>query len=52
MAVVEQIMQYRIFEGLSPLELETVMGISQEVYFKSGEVILEESSYGADSDFL
>jgi CRP-like cAMP-binding protein len=52
MAIKEQIMQYEIFEGLDPAELEAVRAISQEVYFKSGEVILEESSFGADSDFF
>jgi CRP-like cAMP-binding protein len=52
MAITEQIMQYKIFEGLSPNELEKFMAVSQEVSFKSGEVILEESSFGADSDFF
>jgi CRP-like cAMP-binding protein len=52
MATHEEILQYKIFEGLSLEELETFMGISKEVSFKSGEVILEESSYGADSDFF
>lgn len=52
MAISEQIMQSKIFEGLGPAELERVMAISQEVSFKSGEVILEESSLGADSDFF
>lgn len=52
MAITEQIMHYKIFEGLSPNELEKFMAVSQEVSFKSGEVILEESSFGADSDFF
>ncbi len=52
MAIIEQIMQYKIFEGLSPNELEKFMAVSQEVSFNSGEVILEESSFGADSDFF
>ncbi len=52
MAITEQIMQYKIFEGLSPNELEKFMAVSQEVSFNSGEVILEESSFGADSDFF
>ena len=47
----EDILQFRIFEGLTLEELDAVFDISTEVSYNSGEVILEESSYGADSDF-
>jgi CRP-like cAMP-binding protein len=48
----EDFLQFKIFEGLSLEELDSVFDISQEVSYKSGDVILEESSYGADSDFF
>ena len=48
----EDILQFKIFEGLNLEELDAVLSISQEVSYKSGYVILEESSYGADSDFF
>ena len=47
----EDILEFKIFEGITLEELEAVYAISQEISFRSGEVILEESSYGADSDF-
>jgi CRP-like cAMP-binding protein len=47
----EDILQFRIFEGVTLEELDAVFDISQEVSYKSGDVILEESSFGADSDF-
>ena len=48
----EDILQFKIFEDLTLEELNAVFDISQEVSYKSGDVILEESSYGADSDFF
>jgi CRP-like cAMP-binding protein len=48
----EDVLQFKIFEGITLEELDSVYDISQEVTFKSGDVILEESSYGADSDFF
>jgi CRP/FNR family cyclic AMP-dependent transcriptional regulator len=48
----EDILKFKIFEGLNLEELDTIFAISQEVSYKSGEIILEESSYGADSDFF
>ena len=51
MLIKEDILQFKIFDGLSIEELEAVLAISQEVSFLSGDVILEESSFGADSDF-
>ena len=47
----EELLKFKIFEDLSLEELDAVLEISDEVSFKSGEIILEESSYGADSDF-
>ena len=47
----EDILQFKIFEGLTLEELEAVFDVSQERSYKSGNVILEESSYGADADF-
>jgi CRP/FNR family cyclic AMP-dependent transcriptional regulator len=47
----DDILKFKIFEGLSIEELDAVLAISQEISFVSGDVILEESSYGADSDF-
>ena len=48
----EDILQFRIFEGVTLEELDAVFDISQEISYRSGDVILEESSYGADSDFF
>jgi len=48
----EDILKFKIFEGLNLEELDTILALSQEVSYKSGEIILEESSYGADSDFF
>lgn len=48
----EDILQFKIFEGLTLEELETVFAISHEVTYESGDIILEESSFGADSDFF
>jgi CRP/FNR family cyclic AMP-dependent transcriptional regulator len=48
----EDILQFKIFEGLTLEELEAVFDISNEVSCRSGDIILEESSYGADSDFF
>lgn len=48
----EDILQFKIFEGLTLEELEAIYSISLETSYNSGEIILEESSYGADSDFF
>ena len=48
----DDILKFKIFEGITLEELEAVFAISQEISYKSGDVILEESSYGADSDFF
>jgi len=48
----EAILQFKIFEGLTLEELDAVFDISDEVTYGSGDIILEESSYGADSDFF
>jgi len=48
----EDILQFKIFEGITLEELDAVCDISQEVSFVAGDIILEESSYGADSDFF
>jgi CRP-like cAMP-binding protein len=48
----EDILQFKIFEDLTLEELDVVFDISQEVSYKSGDVILEESSYGDDADFF
>jgi len=47
----EELLKFRIFEDISPEELDAVLEISDEVSFKPGDIILEESSYGTDSDF-
>jgi len=47
----EDMLQFKIFEGLTLEELDALFDISSEVSYSSGDVILEESSYGADSDF-
>ena len=48
----DDILQFKIFEGLTPEELEAILNISQETSHHAGEVILEESSFGTDSDFF
>lgn len=48
----EEILEFKIFEGITQEELEAIFDISEEVSYSSGEVILEESSYGPDSDFF
>jgi CRP-like cAMP-binding protein len=52
MVTKEDILQFKIFEGLTLEELNSVYDISQEVSYKSGDIILEESTYGADADFF
>ena len=47
----EDILKFKIFEGISHEELDAIFEISDEVTYNSGDLILEESSYGADSDF-
>ena len=48
----EDILQFKIFENISLEELDAIWDISEEVSYTSGDVVLEESSYGADSDFF
>lgn len=48
----EDMLQFKIFEGLTLEELEAVFDVSREMSYKSGDVILEESSYGSDADFF
>ena len=48
----EEILKFKIFEGITLEELDAIFAISQEISYKSGDIILEESSYGADSDFF
>ena len=47
----EDLQKFKIFEDISLEELDAIFEISNEVSYKPGEIILEESSYGADSDF-
>ena len=47
----EDILKFKIFEGVVHEELDAVFEISEEIVYNSGDLILEESSYGADSDF-
>ena len=47
----EEILKFKIFEGISLEDLDAILDISEELSYVSGEIILEESSYGADSDF-
>ena len=47
----EHILEFKIYEGITLEELEAILEISREVSYSSGDVVLEESSYGADSDF-
>jgi len=48
----EDVLKFKIFEGITLEELDAIFDISQEVKYKSGDVILEESSYSSDSDFF
>jgi len=47
----EEILKFKIFEGISLEDLDAILDISEELSYVSGDIILEESSYGADSDF-
>ena len=47
----EEILKFKIFEGISLEDLDAILDISEEISYDSGDIILEESSYGADSDF-
>jgi CRP/FNR family cyclic AMP-dependent transcriptional regulator len=47
----EDLLKFRIFEGLTHEDIDAILDISQEISFKSGDIILEESSFGTDSDF-
>jgi len=47
----EEILKFKIFEGISLEDLDAILDISEEISYVSGDIILEESSYGADSDF-
>jgi CRP/FNR family cyclic AMP-dependent transcriptional regulator len=46
----EELLKFKIFEDMSLEELDAVLELSNEVSYTSGDIILEESSYGADSD--
>ena len=48
----DDLLQFKIFEGITPEELVAVLNISQEISYHAGETILEESSFGADADFF
>jgi len=48
----EDILRFRIFAGITLEELDVIINISKEKTYKAGEIILEESSFGADSDFF
>ena len=48
----EKILEFKIFEGVSLEELDAILDISEEKFYQSGDVILEESSFGTDSDFF
>ena len=52
MSTNDDILQFKIFEGITPEELVAVLDISQKTSYHAGEVILEESSFGADADFF
>ncbi len=47
----EGILKFKIFEGITHEELDAIFEISEEANYNAGEIILEESSFGADSDF-
>jgi len=48
----EDMLKFKIFEGLTLEDLDAILDISQEISYKSDDIILEESSYGADSDLF
>jgi CRP-like cAMP-binding protein len=48
----DEMLKFKIFEGISLEELDAIYEIGEEVFYKSGDIILEESSYGDDSDFF
>ena len=48
----DDLLQFKIFEGITPEELAVVLNISQEISYHAGETILEESSFVADADFF
>ena len=52
MVTKDEILEFKIFEGITPEELDAILDISEEITYSSGDVILEESSFGADSDFF
>jgi CRP-like cAMP-binding protein len=45
-------LEFKIFDGITHEELDAILDISEEISFNSGDIILEESSFGADSDFF
>ena len=47
----DDILEFRIFEGITLEELDAVISMSDEISYNAGEIILEESSFGSDSDF-
>ncbi len=47
----DDILKFKIFEGVTHEELDAIFEISDEITYSSGDLILEESSYGSDSDF-
>ena len=47
----EDLLKFRIFERLTQEDIDAILDISQEISYKSGDIILEESSFGTDSDF-
>ena len=48
----DDILQFRIFQGITLEELDAIITMSDEPSYNAGEIILEESSFGADSDFF
>ena len=46
----EDILKFKIFEGITHEELDAIFEISEEANYNAGEIILEESSFGADYD--
>ena len=47
----EDLLQFRIFAGITLEELDAIINMSDEPSYNAGEIILEESSFGADADF-
>ena len=47
----DDILKFKIFEGITHEELDAIFEISEESTYRAGDIILEESSFGADSDF-